>query len=127
MDAAYLRKSDLEAQLSTAPAPEPLRFHPGISKACRTRVGQLIRGLGDAEDQEKAKEAIRALAEKIKLVPTKDANCKPALSIHLYGTLEGLLRLATGRPVARRKTRHGRIPKRRPRLRVRAVLIVLRN
>ncbi|WP_408594133.1 recombinase family protein [Paracoccus marcusii] len=112
LDAAFRRKTELEEQLSTAPAPEPLRFHPSMSQTYRARVRQLIRGLGDAEDQEEAKEALRALVEKIELVPVQDADGKPALSVHLHGALAGLLRLATGRPVAVSKTDDGRMPKR---------------
>lgn len=99
LDAAFRRKEALEAELAVAPAPEPLRFHPGMSQAYRARVSQLIRGLGDPHQHEEAKEALRALVEKIELVPVQDADGKPALSIHLHGALASLLRLACGLPV----------------------------
>ena len=87
----------LEAQLSTAAHPEPLRFHPGLAQVYRDRIAALVHGLGDAEDMEAAKEAIRALIDKIVLTPPDDGG--PGLSINLHGALGGLLRLASGLPI----------------------------
>jgi site-specific DNA recombinase len=112
LDAAFRRKEALKAELAVAPATEPLRFHPGMSGVYRARVSQLIRGLGEADQHEEAKEALRALVEKIELVPEEDADGKPALAIHLHGALAGLLNLATGRPVAQASARHVRAPRR---------------
>lgn len=42
-----------------------------MAKTYRARVGQLIRGLSDAQGQEQAKEALRALVEKIVMVPVE--------------------------------------------------------
>lgn len=63
------RRKELARVLAAAPAPDPVRFHPSMAKTYRTRVGQLIRGLSDVEGAEEAKEALRALVEKIVLVP----------------------------------------------------------
>ncbi|OWJ75910.1 hypothetical protein [Haematobacter genomosp. 1] len=52
------RRKDLERQLSTSPAPDPIRIHPGIAKTYRTRIGQLIAGLSEAERMGEAKEAL---------------------------------------------------------------------
>ncbi|WJS85314.1 recombinase family protein [Paracoccus sp. TOH] len=93
------RRKELERQLSTAPAADPLRFHPSMAKTYRTRVGQLIHGLSDAEGQEEAKEALRALVEKIVLVPVETEEGGTRLAIDLHGALASLLRLATGQPV----------------------------
>lgn len=71
-----------------------------MSQTYRARFSQLIQGLGEADQHEEAKEALRALVEKIELVPVQDADGKPALSIHLHGALAELLHLAAGRPVA---------------------------
>ncbi|WP_090748431.1 recombinase family protein [Paracoccus tibetensis] len=111
LDAAFRRKEALEAELAVAPAPEPLRFHPGMSATYRARVSQLIRGLGDADQHEEAKEALRALVEKIELVPEKDADGKPTLAINLHGALAGLLNLATGRPIAQAAAGHEQAPR----------------
>ena len=102
MIALDARRKDLERQLSASPAPDPVRLHPGMAKTYRERVGRLIRGLADAEGMEEAKEALRALVDRIVLMPvpageTEDG--KPHLAIDLHGALASLLRLATGLPV----------------------------
>ncbi|RJL05530.1 recombinase family protein [Paracoccus aestuarii] len=99
------RRKDLERQLSSSPAPDPVRFHPSMAKTYRDRVGQLIRGLSDAEGQEEAKEALRALVEKIVLTPGPDGE---GLAIDLHGALASLLRLAIGQPLARAGISHAR-------------------
>lgn len=71
MIALDARRKELESVPSSAPAPDPVRFHPALAKTYRACVGQLIRGLSDAQRQEQAKEALRALVEKIVLVPVE--------------------------------------------------------
>ncbi|WP_423211230.1 hypothetical protein [Paracoccus yeei] len=100
------RRKDLERQLAAAPAPDPIRIHPGMARAYRARIGQLIRGLAKAERMDEAKEALRALVEKIELVPVPQeesgsdkSDGRPGLAIHLHGALASLLRLACGLPV----------------------------
>ena len=96
------RRNDLERQLSTSAAPDPLRIHPSMAKSYRIRISQLIAGLSDAERMEEAKEALRALIEKVELVPVSAAAREPGrsgLAIHLHGALASLLRLACGLPV----------------------------
>ena len=63
------RRKDLERQLSASPAPDPIRIHPGMAKTYRARIGQLIAGLSEAERMDEAKEALRALIDKVELVP----------------------------------------------------------
>ena len=96
------RKKTLERQLAASPGRDPIRIHPGMARTYRDRIGQLIRGLADAERMDDAKEALRALIEKLELVPvTAEASetGKPGLAIHLHGALASLLRLACGLPV----------------------------
>ena len=96
------RRKDLERQLSASPAPDPIRIHPSMAKTYRARIGQLIAGLSEAERMDEAKEALRALIEKVELVPVsaeESETGKPGLAIHLHGTLASLLRLACGLPV----------------------------
>ncbi|OWJ74310.1 hypothetical protein CDV49_19895, partial [Haematobacter genomosp. 1] len=96
------RRKDLERQLSASPAPDPVRIHPGMAKTYRARIGQLIAGLSEAERMDEAKEALRALIEKVELVPVsaeESESGKPGLAIHLHGALASLLRLACGLPV----------------------------
>ncbi len=90
------RRRELEGVLSSAPAPDPVRFHPTMAKTYRKRVSQLIRGLSDAQGQEEVKEALRALVEKIVLMPVETEDGGKRLAIDLYGSLASLLRLATG-------------------------------
>lgn len=94
-----VRCKELERVLSAAPAPDPVRFHPSMAKIYRQRVGQLIRGLSEAEGAEEAKEALRALVEKIVLVPVADQDGGSKLAIDVQGALAGLLCLATGQPL----------------------------
>ncbi|MEI4488903.1 hypothetical protein V8J36_22200 [Frigidibacter sp. MR17.14] len=90
------RRQAIEAQLSQEPAASPLRIHPSMAATYRKRIGALIRGLGDAEHMPEAKEAVRALIDRIVLTPTP---ARGALVIDLEGTLAALLCLATGRPL----------------------------
>ena len=101
MNALDTRRKDLERLLSASPTPDPVRFHPGMAKTYRERVGQLIRGLSDGEGMEEAREALRALVEKIVLVPVPAEDAEDGrlhLAIDLHGALAALLRLATGLP-----------------------------
>lgn len=96
------RRKDLERQLSASPAPDPIRIHPGMARTYRARIGQLIAGLSDSERMDDAKEALRALIEKVELVPVsaeESETGKPGLTIHLHGALASLLRLSCGLPV----------------------------
>ncbi|QEU10406.1 recombinase family protein [Paracoccus yeei] len=96
------RRKDLERKLSASRAPDPIRIHPGMARTYRTRIGQLIAGLAEAERMDQAKEALRALIEKVELVPVpaeESETGKPGLVIHLHGALASLLRLACGLPV----------------------------
>ncbi|WP_116086434.1 zinc ribbon domain-containing protein [Tropicimonas sp. IMCC34011] len=92
MIALDARRRDLEAELAATTAPSPLRYHPGMAVTYRDRVGALIRGLGDADGMEAAKDALRGLVERIVLTPEADGD----LSIDLHGALAALLQLATG-------------------------------
>ena len=96
------RRKELERVLASAPGPDPLRFHPSMAQTYRTRVGQLIRGLTQAEGMEEAREALRSLVDKIVLMPMPAEDSedgRPRLAIDLHGALASLLRLATGQPL----------------------------
>ncbi|WP_096787955.1 recombinase family protein [Rhodobacter sp. CZR27] len=100
MNALDARRKELERQLSAEAAPDPVRFHPSMSGAYRERIGALIRALREPEGMEEAKEAIRAMVEKIVLTPVMGPDGKTELAIDLHGALASLLRLATGLPMA---------------------------
>ncbi|MDT0684713.1 recombinase family protein, partial [Roseicyclus sp. F158] len=86
------RRRNLEAELAETTAPSPLRYHPAMAVTYRERVGALIRGLGDDNGLEAAKDALRGLVERIVLTPETDGGP----SIDLHGALAALLQLATG-------------------------------
>lgn len=99
MIALDVRRKELEAQITRADAaPAPVRLHPKMSETYRERVATLIRGLGEGEGMEEAREAIRGLIEKIVLTPRAEG---PGLTVDLHGALASLLLLATGAPVHR--------------------------
>ncbi|UWQ55881.1 recombinase family protein [Leisingera caerulea] len=85
------RRQQLERELAHTPAPAPVVFHPSMAEAYRERVSRLIRSLGSAEGMEEAKEALRALVERIVLTPAAEGT---GLDLTLEGDLAGLLRLA---------------------------------
>lgn len=96
------RRKNLERQLSASPAPDPIRIHPSMAKTYRIRIGQLIAGLSEAKQMDETKDALRALIEKVELVPIsaeESMTGKPCFAIHLHGALASLLRLACGLPV----------------------------
>ncbi|WP_323778700.1 hypothetical protein [Leisingera sp.] len=80
-------------KLEHSPAPDPVVFHPSMAEAYRERVTRRIKGLGTAEGMVEAKEALRALVERIVLAPAAEG---PGLDLTLEGDLAGLLRLAAG-------------------------------
>ncbi len=85
------RRQQLERELEQTPAPDTVVFHPSMAEAYRERVTRLLRSLGSAEGMEEAKEALRALVERIVLTPAAEG---PGLDLTLEGDLAGLLRLA---------------------------------
>jgi len=93
------QRQALTRQLSATPATDPIRIHPSMAKTYRARIGQLIAGLSEAERMDETKEALRALIEKVELVPDAGQGGKPGLAIQLHGALASLLRLACGLPV----------------------------
>ena len=91
------RRTELQRQLDRIPAEDPVRYHPSMARTYRSRVGALIHGLGNAEGMEAAKEAVRALVDRIVLTPDPAGG---PLTIDLQGAIAALLCLATGRPLA---------------------------
>ncbi|MBY6058726.1 hypothetical protein [Leisingera daeponensis] len=87
------RRQQLERELQHTPAADPVVFHPSMAEACRERVSRLIKGLGSTEGMEDAKEALRALVERIVLAPAAEGY---GLDLTLEGDLAGLLRRAVG-------------------------------
>ncbi|UWQ78688.1 zinc ribbon domain-containing protein [Leisingera sp. S132] len=101
------RRQQLERELEHTPAPDTVAFHPSMAEAYRERVSRLIRSLGSAEGMEDAKEALRALVERIVLTP---AAAGAGLDLTLEGDLAGLLRLAAGAEGADTKKASGGAP-----------------
>ncbi|MEP4126724.1 MAG: hypothetical protein ABJL98_18575 [Lentilitoribacter sp.] len=91
MQALSERRATLEAELSRAPAPDPIRIHPKMAVTYQERVSELISGLSNADRLQEAQEALRALIDRIVLQPSPEAD---KLNIFLEGALSGLLTLA---------------------------------
>ena len=91
------RRQTLEAELAAAPSDDPVRLHPNMAGTYRTRVRDLVAGLADAEPEQslEAREAIRALVDRIVLTPSPEDPVVP--TVDLEGALAGLLALATAR------------------------------
>jgi len=60
MQALSERQKTLEAELSRAPAPDPIRIHPKMAVTYQERVSELIATLGEAGDLQEAQEALRS-------------------------------------------------------------------
>ena len=108
MIALDARRQELEKLLADRPTREPAAFHPSMAKTYRDRVAALVRGLGDAEQMEAAKEALRELVDRIVLTPDEAG---AALTIDVQGDLAGLLTLATSRRIpSGTGARHAKAP-----------------
>ena len=87
------RKAILEAKLAKAPNADPIRIHPKMALTYRDKVTELINRLSDKDTMPEAKEALRALLERIVLVPSSKTD---KLDVHIHGDLAGLLLLSMG-------------------------------
>jgi hypothetical protein len=64
-----------------------------MAETYRERVATLVRGLGETERAEEARESVGMLIDKILLTPKPDG---ARLAVDLHGAFAALLRLATG-------------------------------
>ena len=87
------RRIILEAKLSTTPSADPIRIHPRMAMMYREKVAVLINQLSTQDGMPEAKEALRALIDRIVLQPSPATD---KLDIHIEGALAGLLSLALG-------------------------------
>lgn len=87
------RKAVLEAKLAKAPNADPIRIHPKMALTYRDKVTELINRLSDKDTMPEAKDALRALLERIVLVPSSKTD---KLDVHIHGDLAGLLLLSMG-------------------------------
>lgn len=76
-----------------------MRFHPTMAATYRSRVSALIAGLSTGTELSEAKDALRAMIDRIVLTPSPDGD---GLVVDIEGALAGLLRLATGLPVGQK-------------------------
>ena len=84
------QRQQLERKLSASPAPDPILIHPSMAVTYRERVAALIAGLGRSAEMPAAKEALRALVDRIVLIPAAGST---GVEIELEGELAGILRL----------------------------------
>ena len=89
-----LQRQQLERRLSASPAPDPILIHPSMAVTYRERVAALIAGLGRSAEMPAAKEALRALADRIVLIPAKEST---GVEIELEGILRRCCVLRRGR------------------------------
>ena len=74
------------------PAAEPLRLHPNLAAVYRQKVMALEEALNDETDRAEAQAIIRALIDRVVLVPAEDGGMRALL----YGELSALLALGSG-------------------------------
>ena len=84
------REDVLLSQLEVAPQPKVL-LNPKMADVYRSRVADLHMALDDPSSGQQAAESIRALIEKIVVVPVDGK-----LTVDLYGEIGSILRLAAG-------------------------------
>ena len=87
------RRIVLNAQLSPTPGTDPIRIHPRMAMIYREKVAVLIKQLSEPDGMPEAKEALRALVNRIVLQPSPMTG---KLDIHIEGALAGLLSLSLG-------------------------------
>ena len=85
------RRTALEAKLSSTPSADPIRIHPRMAMMYREKVAVLIKQLSAQDGMPEAKEALRALIDRIVLQPSPMTG---KLDIHIEGALAGLLSLS---------------------------------
>ncbi|KXV61366.1 resolvase, partial [Acetobacter tropicalis] len=91
MEQLEARKAEIEARLAEAPCPPPL-LHPNMAELYRQKIGVLHDSLQNEATGTQAKEAIRSLITRIRLIPEKDE-----LGIFLEGDLAAMLIFATNK------------------------------
>ncbi|GBQ09101.1 recombinase family protein [Acetobacter cerevisiae] len=85
------RKAEIEARLADTPSPPPL-LHPNMAELYRQKIAMLQDSLQNEVTGTQAKEAIRSLITRIRLIPEKDE-----LGIFLEGDLAAMLGFATNK------------------------------
>ncbi len=71
----------------------PVLLHPNLAGYYREQIGRLREALSNESIRDRAADAIRALIERIELVPA-ERDGKKILEINLHGRLAGILSLA---------------------------------
>ena len=114
LDDLEARKADLKSQIETAgTAPPPIRLHPGAADVYRAKVADLEAALNAPGFRAEASEALRALIERVVLIP--DPGAPDGLRAELSGDLAMILRLGERDPpattIAAQDGRHGKPPR----------------
>ncbi|MDN7350151.1 recombinase family protein, partial [Acetobacter senegalensis] len=91
MEQLEARKAEIEARLAEAPCPPPL-LHPNMAELYRQKIGVLHDSLQNEATGTQAKEAIRSLITRIKLIPENGE-----LAIFLEGDLAAMLDFASNK------------------------------
>ncbi|MGF1611087.1 MAG: hypothetical protein ACFCUQ_16905 [Kiloniellales bacterium] len=88
MAALEARRNELDRDLRSAAPTPALRLHPGLSEIYRRKVAQLEEALNDESIKAEAAEVLRALIDRIELLPRADG---AGLNARLYGELAAIL------------------------------------
>ncbi|MCP1203914.1 recombinase family protein [Acetobacter oryzoeni] len=91
MEQLEARKAEIEARLAEAPSPPPL-LHPNMAELYRQKIAMLQDSLQNEATGMRAKEAIRSLITRIRLIPENGT-----LGIFLEGDLAAMLGFATNK------------------------------
>lgn len=98
LQTARAERQQLEEQIGDSDAARVITLHPSFAEAYRGAVEALTDHLaGDEEDVRAARNAIRALIDRVVLTPRENGR---GMDIDLDGRLHAMMALATGKPVA---------------------------
>ncbi|RKS52211.1 DNA invertase Pin-like site-specific DNA recombinase [Paracoccus pantotrophus] len=95
MEQLETRQKQIEKDLATAPAANAtLRIHPKMAETYHDRIRAMIAALSVPDHESEAREAIRALIEKIVATPVPTKGKRMRLELVLHGDLAGILALS---------------------------------
>lgn len=95
LQAARAERDTLQSQLSDNAAAQVITLHPAIAQAYRAAIETIMTTLeNSAEDARDARNAIRALVEKVVLSPRDTGR---GLDIEIHGRLASMLEIAKGK------------------------------
>jgi DNA invertase Pin-like site-specific DNA recombinase len=92
MRALETRKAEIAAEMSSTEPPSVIRLHPNAAEIYRCKVAELELALNDDSIKAEAAEILRALIDRVVLIPTEAA--PDGIDAQLYGELATVLALS---------------------------------